>query len=71
MVIVTRTVCVPEVVLTLIRPVHTRPTVSPDWLTETAKVVLAGPARKVPDGETVSQAVLVQLCSETCAVALV
>jgi hypothetical protein len=40
-------------------------------LTDTVKVVLAGPAVKLPDGESVSQLLLVQLCNDTSAVALI
>jgi hypothetical protein len=40
-------------------------------LTETAKFVFVGLAVKLPVGERVSQLLLVQLCSDTWAVALV
>jgi hypothetical protein len=40
-------------------------------LTETVKFVFAGLAVKLPVGERVSQLLLVQLCSDTWAVALV
>jgi hypothetical protein len=70
MVSVTRTVCVTEFELIVIRPVHTVPTVNPVWSTETAKGVLVGPARNAPDGVMLSQVLLVQLCSDTWAVAL-
>src|SRR5260370_15245794 len=52
-------------------PVHAVPAVNPDGLTETVKLVFDVPAVKLPVGERVSQLLVVQLCSDAEAVALV
>ena len=68
---VTDTVCVPEAATMEIVPVHAVPATIPDWLTETAKLVFVELAVKLPVGDTVSQLLLAQLCSDDWAVALV
>ena len=62
---------VPVAVFMEIRPVQVVPAVNPDGLTETVKLVFEALAVKLPVGEMVSQVVLVQLCSEVWAIALV
>jgi hypothetical protein len=68
---VTPAFCVTEPAVITIFPVHTVPAVMPAGLTETDSEVPLLAAVKVPDGATVSQSLAVQLCRETCAVALV
>ena len=68
---VTAAVCVAEAVTMEIVPLHWVPAAMPDGLTETVKVVLVRLAVKLPSGERASQVLVVQLCSDTWAVALV
>jgi len=68
---VTVAVCVTEAAVIEIVPLQVVPAVSPAGFTETVKFVLVGLAVKLPVGERISQLLLVQLCSDTCAVALV
>jgi hypothetical protein len=68
---VTGTVCVTEPEVSEIVPLHVAPPVSPVRFTEIVKVVFAVLAMKLPVGDNVSHVLLVQLCSDTCAVALV
>jgi hypothetical protein len=63
--------CVAVPAVMEIVPVHVVPAVSPDGLTEMVKLVFDVPAVKLPVGERVSQVMLVQLCSDAWAVALV
>ncbi len=62
---------VPAAAVMEIVPVHAVPAVNPDGLTETVKLVFDVPAVKLPVGERVSQLLVVQLCSDAWAVALV
>jgi hypothetical protein len=68
---VTLAVCVTEAAVMDIVPLHVVPAASPDGLMETVKLVFDGPAVKVPVGVRVSQVLLVQVCSDAWAVALV
>jgi hypothetical protein len=68
---VTVAVSVPAVVVMEIVPVHTVPPAIPEGFTETVKFAFDTPAVKIPDGERDSQVTVVQVCSDTCAVALV
>ena len=68
---VTLTVCVPLAVVMEMVPVQVVPAVIPDGLTETVKFAFNTPAVKLPVGERASQLRVVQLCSDTWAVALV
>ena len=68
---VTVAVCVTEAAVIEIVPLHVVPAASPAGFTEIVKFVFVGLAVKLPVGERISQLLLVQLCSETCAVALV
>jgi hypothetical protein len=52
-------------------PVHVVPAAMPDALAATVKVVPAGPAVKLPLGETLSHVLFEQLCWNTWALALV
>ena len=69
--IVTVTVCVTVPAVIEIVPVHVVPTLTPAWLTDTVKFVFAVLAVKLPVGDIASHAVLVQVCSDIWAVALV
>src|SRR5258708_6158222 len=68
---VTLAVCVPAALAIEIVPVHVVPAAIPDGLAETVKVVPVELAVKLPKGERVNQLLLVQLCVEPWAVALV
>ena len=68
---VTVTDCVLVPAVKEIVPVHVVFAVSPDGLTETVKLVFDVPATKLPVGESVSQLLVLQLCSDACAFALV
>ena len=52
-------------------PVHVVPPAIPDGLTETVKLAFNRPAVKLPVGERDNQMTVVQVCSDTWAVALV
>jgi hypothetical protein len=68
---VTGTDCVPAATVIEIVPLHVVPAVRPAGFTATVNTELVGLAVKLPVGERVSQLLPVQLCSDTCAVALV
>jgi hypothetical protein len=68
--IVTSSVWVPADDASEIVPLQILPAAIPEGSTDTVKLVLAGPAVNVPDGESASHVLLVQLTSEACAVAL-
>jgi hypothetical protein len=68
---VTGTDCVPAATVIDTVPLHVVPAVRPAAFTATVKSVLLELALKLPAGERVSQLLLVQLCSDACAVALV
>ena len=67
---VTLAVCVPEGTVIEMVPLHEVPAVNPVGFTEIVKLVFVELAVKLPVGESVNQLLLVQLCSETAAVAL-
>jgi hypothetical protein len=62
---VTGTVCVPAATAIEIVPLHVVPAVSPAGFTATVNTELVGLAVKLPVGESVSQLLPVQLCSDT------
>src|SRR5205823_5466506 len=65
---VTLAVCVTELDVMEMVPLHVLPARIPAGLTETVKIVFDVLAVKLPVGERLSQLLLVQLCSETWAV---
>jgi hypothetical protein len=68
---VTPSICVPEDETITTVPVQLVALVNPDGSTETVKFMFDGPAVKLPVGERASQLLLVQVCTDTWAVALV
>jgi hypothetical protein len=68
---VTVAVSVPVAVAKEIVPVQVVPAAIPDGLTETVKLVPEGPAKKLPDGERVSQVLLQEVPGVAWAVALI